>query len=47
MTYYRSGELMSEINFRLGKRDGLAKGYARDGKLTETTRYKNGIIQNE
>ncbi len=44
LTYYESGELFSEINFNHGKRDGFAKGYSKEGKLLETTLYKNEEI---
>jgi antitoxin component YwqK of YwqJK toxin-antitoxin module len=42
LTYYKTGELMTEINFRLGQRDGLAKAYNKAGKIIESTTYKNG-----
>jgi hypothetical protein len=45
LTYYKNGQLMTEINFVDGQRDGQAKSYDKKGKLVETTLYKNGEKQ--
>jgi len=47
-TYYSSGELMLEMPYTKGIRDGVARWYHPNGSLFMETKFKNSrIIKNE
>jgi antitoxin component YwqK of YwqJK toxin-antitoxin module len=43
LSYYPSGELKSEINYKNGKKDGIGKWYFKSGKLKYQGTWKNGM----
>ncbi len=43
LSYYPSGELKSEINYKNGKKEGLGKWYFKSGKLKYQGIWKNGM----
>ena len=47
LSYYPSGELKSEINYKNGKKDGLGKWYFKSGKLKYQGNWKNGIQEGD
>jgi hypothetical protein len=46
-TYYETGEIQEEKNYKLGKKEGLQKTYFKNEKLERTVTFKNGIQEGE
>ena len=42
-SHYPNGKLMSEVNYRNGKKHGLAKNYYQNGNLKLKLYYENGV----
>jgi len=45
--YYPSGQLLSDINYRGGKKDGSAKWYYKNGNQSHGCTYKAGVIEGD
>ena len=41
-TYYENGKILSEINYKDGKRNGKCKYYSKNGKVLSKLNYKAG-----
>ncbi|MBN2589823.1 MAG: hypothetical protein JXA96_08165 [Sedimentisphaerales bacterium] len=44
LKYYPTGELMSESNYRDGRRDGLSRWWDKDGTIRSETYYSKGRL---
>ncbi|MEI8349291.1 MAG: hypothetical protein WCI77_03970 [Candidatus Omnitrophota bacterium] len=45
--YYPSGQLLSDINYRAGKKEGSAKWYYKNGNQSHSFIYKDDLVEGD